>query len=426
MAQLYGPDYKKEATTANVPSVIQTSQQVHETDGRKRMAFNSPTNGIIHYLPQEDLQASDCTYTNAVSGTIHTARDGIDYAITKSDITGTPNYLAYYSDSTTLSPSTIQTSNDAIQFGATAQSIFSNGTALVLNNNANGILMQAGSYALNLSNNGNLSTNSGDFVLGADSQISFKESCRIQAADESLMMAGTNKLKFGDANCYIDATSSGVTEYYAATSHEFKTNPGLCGSSPTVHIAQDGLTAYGIMKLPFYIAPNSEILYVNTSGQVLGSPLTASTIPMASASAGLADSVISQSGTNIGIGGNPTETLEATGSSNLRINANTTGAAGTTHVGFLMQRSGVSKWLLGTGISNASDNFEIYDYAAPAGTRLTLTHTQLTVGAGVLIMPTQAATASAPAYVKGGLYFDTTLNKLRIGGATAWETVTSS
>lgn len=40
--------------------------------------------------------------------------------------------------------------------------------------------------------------------------------------------------------------------------------------------------------------------------------------------------------------------------------------------------------------------------------------------------PLQAATVSAPAYVKGGMYFDTTLNKLRIGGATAWETVTSS
>ena len=33
--------------------------------------------------------------------------------------------------------------------------------------------------------------------------------------------------------------------------------------------------------------------------------------------------------------------------------------------------------------------------------------------------------ATAPAYVKGGLYFDTALNKLRVGGATAWETVTS-
>ena len=42
-----------------------------------------------------------------------------------------------------------------------------------------------------------------------------------------------------------------------------------------------------------------------------------------------------------------------------------------------------------------------------------------------VIMPKQATTAAAPAYVKGGMYFDTTLNKMRIGGATAWETVTS-
>ena len=34
-------------------------------------------------------------------------------------------------------------------------------------------------------------------------------------------------------------------------------------------------------------------------------------------------------------------------------------------------------------------------------------------------------TTSAPAYVKGAIYFDTTLNKLRVGGATAWETITS-
>ena len=35
-------------------------------------------------------------------------------------------------------------------------------------------------------------------------------------------------------------------------------------------------------------------------------------------------------------------------------------------------------------------------------------------------------TASAPAYRKGRLYFDTTLNKARIGGATAYETLTSA
>ena len=47
----------------------------------------------------------------------------------------------------------------------------------------------------------------------------------------------------------------------------------------------------------------------------------------------------------------------------------------------------------------------------------------LTVNA--IIKPIQAVTASAPAYVKGAIYFDTTLNKLRVGGATAWETITS-
>jgi len=43
-----------------------------------------------------------------------------------------------------------------------------------------------------------------------------------------------------------------------------------------------------------------------------------------------------------------------------------------------------------------------------------------------LIFPVQAPTATAPAYTKGGLYFDTTLNKLMVGGAAGWETVTSA
>jgi hypothetical protein len=43
---------------------------------------------------------------------------------------------------------------------------------------------------------------------------------------------------------------------------------------------------------------------------------------------------------------------------------------------------------------------------------------------GGLMMPQQAA--SAPTYIKGAIYFDTTLNKLRVGGATGWETITSN
>lgn len=42
-----------------------------------------------------------------------------------------------------------------------------------------------------------------------------------------------------------------------------------------------------------------------------------------------------------------------------------------------------------------------------------------------VLFPVQAVTASAPTYTKGGIYFDTTLNKLRVGGASGWETITS-
>lgn len=52
--------------------------------------------------------------------------------------------------------------------------------------------------------------------------------------------------------------------------------------------------------------------------------------------------------------------------------------------------------------------------------------TRLRINQNFVFFPVQATTASAPAYVIGGMYFDTTLNKLRIGGATAWETVTSA
>ncbi len=43
-----------------------------------------------------------------------------------------------------------------------------------------------------------------------------------------------------------------------------------------------------------------------------------------------------------------------------------------------------------------------------------------------LIFPQQHATAGGPAYVEGAIYYDTTLHKLRIGGAAGWETITSA
>jgi hypothetical protein len=73
--------------------------------------------------------------------------------------------------------------------------------------------------------------------------------------------------------------------------------------------------------------------------------------------------------------------------------------------------------VLKRGITAGTSN--IQESQTEAGVVLTKTNAK-----GVFF-PVQAATNVAPAYVKGGLYFDTTENKLYVGGATAWEKVTS-
>jgi len=69
--------------------------------------------------------------------------------------------------------------------------------------------------------------------------------------------------------------------------------------------------------------------------------------------------------------------------------------------------------------TQATNNYAFYS----AGTAPSVFGGAATFGG--IIKPQQATTAGAPAYVKGAIYFDTTLNKLRVGGATAWETITS-
>jgi len=42
------------------------------------------------------------------------------------------------------------------------------------------------------------------------------------------------------------------------------------------------------------------------------------------------------------------------------------------------------------------------------------------------LYPVAKTTAAAPTYAEGAIYYDTTLHKLRVGGASGWETITSS
>ena len=83
----------------------------------------------------------------------------------------------------------------------------------------------------------------------------------------------------------------------------------------------------------------------------------------------------------------------------------------------------------GNGYMDFSVNADTFAQRIHASTGVSIGNTTDPGAGGLkvsgLIYPQQAATASAPAYVKGAIYFDTTLNKLRVGGASAWETITS-
>ena len=103
-------------------------------------------------------------------------------------------------------------------------------------------------------------------------------------------------------------------------------------------------------------------------------------------------------------------------------NANTTGS-NNTYIGYQTGGSGVAntnEMVIGYQAVGLGSNSTVIGNSSTTQTKVfgSLTST------GVMF-PQQATTAGAPAYVKGGIYFDTTLNKLRVGGATAWETITS-
>jgi hypothetical protein len=121
---------------------------------------------------------------------------------------------------------------------------------------------------------------------------------------------------------------------------------------------------------------------------------------------------------NIGTGGGTSS------STNINIGNSTTGGGTltfgqstgnqTTNIQAGATASGSTKTMnIGTGgLAGSTTNIAI---GSTAGTSTTTVN-------GYFKPP---ALASAPTYVKGAVYFDTTLNKLRVGGATTWETITS-
>lgn len=66
------------------------------------------------------------------------------------------------------------------------------------------------------------------------------------------------------------------------------------------------------------------------------------------------------------------------------------------------------------------------DVSATPSWKLSLVEIYGKIVSNGTIKPRLSTTALAPAYEKGAIYFDTTLNKLRVGGASGWETITST
>jgi hypothetical protein len=96
--------------------------------------------------------------------------------------------------------------------------------------------------------------------------------------------------------------------------------------------------------------------------------------------------------------------------------------AGDSHTNWL---NGTVEWSAGVDQSD-SNAWKLNFGANPSsGTNVLKVTTAGVVTFTGTITPQKATTAGAPAWVNGAMYFDTTLNKLRIGGAAGWETVTS-
>ena len=211
--------------------------------------------------------------------------------------------------------------------------------------------------------------------------------------------------------------------------------------------------------------------YLNSTGgnafnQFGSGTRTKVTLSGASGEVAFDNGSVDSPGVHFYVGNNANYGVDATASSGLRIikNMNETGgtvvasftdtaatipvpisatSTGRNTFGGTLAVTGVSAGnATSTGILDFSSGAtRLLSFGANTGTRGTLSviglssdsslnTTLLTVSSASAVFsgtisPQQATTAGAPAYVKGAIYFDTTLNKLRVGGATAWETITS-
>jgi hypothetical protein len=134
---------------------------------------------------------------------------------------------------------------------------------------------------------------------------------------------------------------------------------------------------------------------------------------------------------NVNIGKFSTTVAHTTSFAGNTMNFTANNATVSANAGFNIQ-SGSAGMTINTG---SGSNTTIG--ALGNGDSLTVNHDNTSINSGTVGLGTTSSLvrifgafeppqySSAPAYSKGRVYFDTTLNKLRVGGATTWETITS-
>ena len=223
----------------------------------------------------------------------------------------------------------------------------------------------------------------------------------------------------------VGNTNFGVTDSKVVTTYNNTLDNGSGGATFASHVTIEGVTstgATGTGNLVFATSPTITTPKVNQLNDTNGA--TALTLAATTSAVNYVTITNASSGTY--------PTIAAGGAGNLNLVIQGKGI-GSVQLG----SAGNGNSLIASAATSSVNYFIISGRATTVAPTITAAGSDTDIGinlvpkgAGTIqssgvFMPVQATTAGAPTYIKGGMYFDTTLNKLRIGGASGWETVTS-